>query len=477
METLQRTANRGSVSTGYDVEHSCKFEDDNNEWMYRDGPTAGNRRTFTLSMWVKYTGMFNLPAAAEVYLFDQGDDTAFKIGSGFFQYEFADGHVVRDVLTKLQDPNAWYHLMVAVDTTQGTAANRVKLYINGVQSETIDLDGGAYPAQNEEGKWMNTTDMFVGTNDSGSNSGDGDYDFSGYMSEVVVLDGTAAAPTDLGEFDEDSGIWKPIDASELTFGDEGFYLKFDDSSAMGTDSSGNSNTMTLNNISAADQAIDTCTNNFCTFNPLVLVHNNPVISDGGMRVTGGGGTFNQAFGSIGVSSGKWYFEVKVLDASDTGYFGLSTHPALPDSISSGQIMYNTSFIVGAASGIDYYHWSGGSQTTDENTGWGNLANGNVLGFAIDLDASTRTCKIFRNNSALSGNKANPFDLTANMQTGFLFPMYVQYEQNLDVWRFGAYTENTPDSVATDANGYGNFEYAPPSGFYAICTKNLAEYGG
>ena len=475
METLQRTANRGSISTGnYEIGNSVKLESDNGERFLAADPFQDydSVRIFTRSLWVKRSEItnhqqliadFSVNTNVTITLqFDATDHLKYFVENSGDKINLITNRLFRDM-------SAWYHIFLVVDTTQGTAANRVKIYVNGVQETSFATE--VYPTQNLDLPFQTRTYMF---GYDGGNNG-----FCGYATEFHALDGIAAAPTDFGEFDDDSGIWIPIEY-EGNYGTEGYYLNFSDSANMGKDHGPNAFGNAFadpSGVTAADQTPDTPTNNFCTFNPLVRVHNNPTFSDGAMKVTGGGGTFNQAFGSIGVSSGKWYFEVKVLDASDTGYFGLSTHPAIPDSVSGGQLMYNTSFIVGAASGIDYYYWSGGSQTSDENTGWGNLANGNVLGFAIDLDASTRTCKIFRNNSALSGNKANPFDLTANMQTGFLFPMYVQYEQNLDVWRFGAYTENTPDSVATDANGYGNFEYAPPSGFYAICTKNLAEYGG
>ena len=469
METLQRTANRGSISTGFNIDNSLKLEIDNNEWIYRSSPSAGNRRTFTISLWLKRACLGHIPAGSDEYLAGQGSNARYHFAGDTVRFMFESGSTELESSRVLRDSSAWYHIVLAVDTTQGTAADRVKLYINGEQQSWSNTK---FPSQNQESDWMNTQNLYIGTR----YAGDGDNDLAGYISEVVVLDGTQASPTDLGEYDDDSGIWKPIDVSGLTFGSEGFYYKFDNAGSLGEDSSGNSNDATLNNIAAADQATDTCTNNFCTFNPLVRVNNNPTISEGGMKVTGGGGTWNQAFGTIGVANGKWYFEVKVADASDTGYFGLSTHPAIPDNVSSGQLMYNTSFMVGAASGIDYYYWQNGSQTSNESTGWGNLSNGDVLGFAIDLDSSTRTCKVYKNNTALSGTAANPFDLPTNMQTGFLFPMYVQYEQNLDYWRFGGWTENLPDSAANDANGYGTFEYAPPSGYYALCTKNLAEYG-
>ena len=202
--------------------------------------------------------------------------------------------------------------------------------------------------------------------------------------------------------------------------------------------------------------------------------NSPTISEGAMKSTGGGGNCNQTWGSIGVKSGKWYYEMKVTNTSSTGYFGASTTPAVSDYTNTVQLMYNTSFMVGTASGIDYYYWQNGSQTSNEATGWGNLANNDVLGLALDLDASTKKFYLYKNGSLLNSGGTN---LPTNMQDEFIFPLYVQYENRQDEINFGGYTISSISSPASDANGYGTFEYAPPSGYYALCTKNLAQYGG
>ena len=306
--------------------------------------------------------------------------------------------------------------------------------------------------------------------------GDGGYPWSGYIADVHLLDGqTGKTPSDFAEYDEDSGIWIPKKYTGA-YGTNGFHLKFEDSSNMGLDSSGNGNNLTSNNITAADQATDTPTNNFCTFNPLVRVKNNPTISEGGTKVTGGGGTWNQAFGTLGVKKGKWYYEVKIANSGDTAYYGASTFPAISDNVSSVQLMYNTSFMVGTVSGVDYYYWQNGSQVSNESTGWGNLAQNDVVGIALDLDASTKTFTIYKNGTALSGTLSQPVDLPTNMQDEFIFPMVVQYEDSGDQYNLGGYTIMSISSAASDANGYGTFEYAPPTGYYALCTKNLAEYG-
>lgn len=463
MAFLERNANRGSVSTGYDIDNSLKVQaNSGNEWFYRNNPTAGNRRTFTFSFWLKRTQLAGYEA--DQYLISQGSNQRFHFAGHTLRFMWDGGSTELEASAKLRDTSAWYHIVIAVDTTQSTAANRVKAYLNGA---SYPWNNTKYPSQNSESGWMNTADMYFNTF-----NGDGSYDNSGYWAEVVVIDGQQLDPTSFGEYNDD-GVWVPIDVSGLTFGSEGFYLKFDDASDIGADSSGNSNDVTLNNITSADIATDTPTNNFCTFNPLMADNNAPTISEGATKATGGGGYWNRAFGTQGVKNGKWYYEFKVTNTSYSGYFGASTTPAENSETLDAQFMYNTSFVVGNPARIDYYYWQNGSQVSNESTGWGTISVNDIIGVALDLDASTKKFYIYKNGSLVNSGGT---DLPTNMQDEFIFPMYVQYENRQDEVNFGGYTTSSISSAASDANGYGTFEYAPPSGYYALCTKNLAEYG-
>ena len=461
-----------AVAGGYEIENSLKFEVSNGEGIWRVTDTTSNRRTFTCSMWFKPTEILTtnrflfgsyLNSTNYTYIRHQSSGTL------QFRGHPGSGNKILSSVAVFADTSAWYHLVLAVDTTQSTAANRVKIYINGEQIELT----GTYPNQNQ--------DQQVNLVNNKTNIGfmQGYYDtlfnFCGYIAESHFVDGTQYAASDFGEYDEDSGIWIPKKA-DVTYGSQGFYVKFDDASSLGADSSGNSNTLSLQNITSADQATDTPTNNFCVFNPLVRVNNNPTISEGGTKVTGGGGTWNQAFGTLGAKKGKWYYEVKIANSGDTAYYGASTFPAIPDNVGSAQLMYNTSFMVGSVASPDYYYWQNGAQVSNESTGWGSIAQNDVVGVALDLDASTKTFTIYKNGTALSGTLSQPVDLPTNMQDEFIFPMVVQYENSDDEYNLGGYTISSISSAASDANGYGNFEYAPPSGYYALCTKNLAEFG-
>ena len=136
-------------------------------------------------------------------------------------------------------------------------------------------------------------------------------------------------------------------------------------------------------------------------------------------------------------------------------------------------MYDTSFMLGGAARIDYYYWQNGSQVSNESTGWGTISTNDVIGIALDLDASTKKFYLYKNGSLLNSGGTN---LPTNMQDEFIFPLYVQYENRQDEINSGGYTISSISTPVSDENGYGTFEYAPPSGYYALCTKNLEEFG-
>ena len=461
METLQRTANRGSVSTGYDVGNSLKVESDNDEYLER--PTSspdGNSTQHTISVWVKRTelGVDSEPVSA-------GGIGRFRFESDdTFSYQFRSG---KEIITtrKFRDTGSWYHIVAAADSSQSTASNRMKLYVNGVQETSFGTAN--YQDQNQAAPgWGKNTLYSLRVGAAASNT----RNFNGYIAEMYYIDGQTLDPTYFGEFDEDSNIWKPK-AFTGTHGSLDTYLDFSDSSNLGKNSGGTTD-LGATNITAADQATDTPTNNFCTFNPLMADNNAPTISEGATKATGGGGTWNRAFGTQGIKNGKWYYEFKVTNTSSSGYFGASTTPAENSETLDAQFMYNTSFVVGNPARIDYYYWQNGSQVSNESTGWGTISANDIIGVALDLDASTKKFYIYKNGSLVNSGGT---DLPTNMQDEFIFPLYVQYENRQDEVNLGGYTISSISSAVSDGNGYGNFEYMP-SGYYAICSKNIAQYG-
>ncbi len=482
MEVLQRTANRGSISTGFDIDNSLKVEADNSEYAEYAITSTTDRRNFCFSGWVKRTELVNATDGGQCIFgsFTEGNEGVLlrwsRENSNYYdgiQVDIGQGGTnYRSYTSSLyRDTSAWYHIVLAVNTRENTASDRWKLYVNGEQVTSW--------AQQQ----FPTADFLTSANLSGSKHTIGAYETGGtvygkhcgYFADFHFIDADQGnvtfLPTDFGEYDEDSGIWKPK-AYTGSYGTNGFYLDFSDSANLGDDASGNGNNFTENNITAADQATDSPTNLFCTFNPLMTQNNSPTISEGAMKSTGSG-AWNQTWGNMGVKNGKWYYEMKATNTSYTGYFGASTTPAEGSNTTAASLMYNTSFMVGEANSIDYYYWQNGSQVSNESTGWGGYSNNDVLGLALDLDSSTKKFYLYKNGSLLNSGGT---DLPTNMQDEFVFPLYVQYENRQDELNFGGYTISSISSPATDANGYGTFEYAPPTGYYALCTKNLAEYG-
>jgi hypothetical protein len=465
MEVLQRTANRGSVSTGYDIDNSVKLEHANNEWFYNASPTAGNRRTYTFSFWVKRTEIGTVNASGNQFVIGQGQHGRMYFGGDFFQYRFDDGHDCRNVSRKFRDTSAWYHFVVAVDTNQLTSSNRVKLYVNGESLAVDDHDGGSFPDLADEGAFFSTNYLTLGTAPFGGsfNVGDGDYDMSGYLSEFCAVDGQQLTPTDFGEFDSASGIWKPIDVSGLTFGSQGFYLNFATAGDLGDDKSGNGNDLTENNLAAADQATDVPSNNFATLNPLWVWTYGMGISDGATKVANIVTAWGGAKGSIGVTNGKWYWEHSSFSGSDT-FFGIQNSSGT--ATQAYQQAYTVGLFMNANSDIYFYDPSGRTESFSFT-----FAASDVWGIALDLDGNT--ISFYRNGSIVNSAVA----LDGIVGNGELFPFVSHYGGGLNSRiNLGGYTGSTISSAASDENGYGTFEYAPPSGYYALCTKNLAEFG-
>ena len=259
MAFLTEAANRGSISTGYEIDNSIKLEDANNEWLYRASPTAGNRKTYTFSFWIKRTEIGTVNVSGNQFVIGQGQHGRMYFGSDYFQYRFDDGHDCRNVSRQFRDTSAWYHFVVSVDTNQSSSSNRVKLYVNGESLAVDDHDGGSFPDIQDSGAYFSTSYLTIGTAPFGGsyNAGDGDYDMSGRLAEFCGIEGTQYAASDFGE--SSGGSWIPKDVSGLSFGSKGFYLKFSNSSNLGEDFSGNDNDFTSNNLSSSNRSTTTPT--------------------------------------------------------------------------------------------------------------------------------------------------------------------------------------------------------------------------
>jgi len=456
-----------ATAGGFEVANSCRFNDGDNPYMYKAG-ASGNRDTYTFSYWLKrgaitgvdmrigmFSGTNSTSGTTMIWGKFNSDDTFVVVdntGSG--------NHLSLTTNRKFRDPSAWYHFVVAVDTTQSTEANRCKIYVNGVQETSFS--SATYPSQN--------TDTLMGIG-SGYEfvvsgwKGNTNQMFEGYLAEVVHIDGLALAPTSFGEFDADSPtIWKPIDVSGLTFGTNGFYLDFEDSSNLGNDANGGTD-FTEANLAAADQATDTPTNSFATLNPLFKTQSADTFTEGNCIITPSTNAWGGSGSTFGLSKGKWFWEAKINFSNLGGHFvGVIDESLDVDNSSSGPHQQTGSTLFYPASGGQMYKDGSGAGS------YGTFSAGEVMGFALNLDDDE--ISIYQDGSAI----VTDYALSTTKNTLFVWGMAYSGGSDFVQVNFGGCPPFSISSGNSDANGYGNFEYSVPSGYYAICTKNLAEYG-
>jgi hypothetical protein len=467
-----------AADTGYDIDNSLRFNNDNST-LIKSFDAAGNRRTFTVSTWVKLGDL----AGGKITGTQTGGDNYFFIGNKTNgQFTIQQGDDAIRVATKAlnRDPSAWYHTVFAFDTTQGTDTNRVKIYVNGVQADVCRPEAfttaADYPSQNLELFHNMTTAFGVGCR------GDGDNPLEGSLSEFYFIDGTQYAASDFGEFN-DNGVWIPKDAKDdLTFGTNGFYLEFkqtgtsQNSSGIGADTSGNDNHFAVSNLAATDVTTDTPTNNFATLNPLIPVQQVPTYSEGNTKVVfKDGGNGCSPLSTFAVNSGKFYFEAKFVQTSDPGHGAIGVGIVDADK-------YNPYGDADDAFDLESFGYSyttdGNAKTSGNDSSFGDEFNsGDIIGVAVDFD--NRQIYYSKNGTFQdSGDPTSGASGTGsahNFSVGtYYFAVYGYQDENSWEMNFG----NAPFSISsgnTDGK-YGNFEYAVPSGYYALCTKNLAEYG-
>ena len=448
-----------TAATGFNVANSVRMNAADSAKMTIDFSGAGNQKKFTISCWVKRATI--TPGASQTILSNYADVNNF----GNFTLNTSDklSFVNRDggtfntniATTRLfRDPSSFYHVVLSVDTTQSTDTNRIKMYVNGVQ-ETL-FSTSTYPDQNTDLKFNTTA-----TTNFGSWSGSAQY-ADGYYSELCFINDAQLAADQFGEFDEDSGIWKPIDVSGLTFGNNGFYLDFEDSSALGNDANG-SNNFTVNNLTAIDQSISTCTNIFCTWNPIANYTNSVAFSEGNLvAMSGTNDQWDSGRATMGFSKGKWYFECLFVAGVSTQYIGVVDESCKMNTANAHDENGTTVF----------YNNSGGEIRKDgtaTTADYGTFSSSEVAGIAIDAD--NFTISVYKGGSLIVDAYA-----LSTTRTGFLFPFTTNLNDGDGVKvNFGSphYAESGGN---TDANGHGNFNQSVPSGYFALCTKNLAEHG-
>ena len=451
-----------TLSSGYDVDNSLRFNDDDSAYMHKD-QSAGDRNKATFSAWIKRGNLGSNQAFFGIYgaASDAGQIEIRFQGSGDGLHCTGQASNWRRTNRAFGDISAWYHIVVAFDTTQGTAGNRVKVYVNGVQETSFAA--AEDPDENEDLAWgLNNAKVVIGSNYNANSPGD--Y-FDGYMAEVVLIDGQQLDPTSFGEFDEDSPqIWKPINVSGLTFGTNGFYLDFKDSSNLGNDANGGTD-LTEVNLAAVDQTTDTCTNNFATMNPLDNFYQGATFSEGNCRVVTGSSPVTWNTSTFGLNSGKWYMEATIIDGGSGG----STLIGIADRVTVAAAQE-----LGGLATTYAYLSSGNFRTGDSNTSNSvSATDGDIIGVALDLDSGQNTISYYKNNTLIVAAQ----NITAPVSGNYFIASGVWLDNDTGTTdhNFGNPVV-AHSSAASDANGYGSFEYAPPNGYYAICTKNIAQYG-
>jgi len=435
-------------------------------------PTLGTK--CTISCWVKRSS-----TATGEALFSAYTDTNERHVFGFndrniilFGKQGGSTNVNLETVAKFQDPSAFYHLVCTIDTTQVTAADRVKIYVNGVQQTAFDQS--TYPAQNDILEFqVNNASLSLGAKNHGSFA---EY-FNGLISYFAFVDGTAYDASYFGETDSSSGIWKIKTAPSVTYGTNGFFLKMDTSSP-GTDTSGNSNTFTASGTPTLTQ--DNASNNFCTMNPLDNYFPNYTFANGNTTCTTGGNySFPQS--SFYLESGKWYWEVKPISKAGGGdeyMIGVAGRSAS----ATNQPPHNA-----ANGGIVVYGVDGDTYATGAagvNYGVAFTA-GDIIGVALDLTNS----KIYWSKNGTWMNSANPAGNTggASLPTtaaltpqGAYSPVVGFYDTPAAVlsanFGNGFFGTTAVASSNADAAGHGLMEYAVPTGYYTLNTKNLNTYG-
>ena len=443
----------GSSAAGaYEIERSLRFDKTIDQNLQFTPSSNGDRRTWTFSCWLKRS------------VVGGGSQAFFRCREGSYPKGLVMARFLNDELDILRwngasaawqvqtnrlfrDPSSWYHIVIAYDTTQGTAANRVKLYVNGTQE--TDLGEDDYPNQNSDYEINTQFPHEVGV-----------ASFDGYLADVNFIDGQQLTPSSFGETNADTGQWRPI-KYEGTYGTNGFFLEFKDNSAataaaIGKDTSGNGNNFTPSDISVTagvgnDSFEDTPTNNFCTLNPAIGNDgkSGATPDNGALDVAGTDESTNRAtfiFGPGHITSGKWYWEVTSTGGANGQRIGLSGD--LWGSQGGNSVWFRGGDVSWCSANA-YKKYTSNSETAD-----GSYSSGDVIGVAYSADDDE--VKYYRNGT-----------LTLTDDT---LPSVATTELHIAIHASNTGSNNWP--VGSLNFGQRAFAQTPPTGYKKLCTANL-----
>ena len=443
-----------------------------NSYLVRTPSSAGNTKKFTISAWVKrsllgstYSTIFSAWSADSI--------------AGHFALRF-DGSDRLDLSTwsvnvlttnrLFRDTSAWYHIVCAVDTDESTADNRVRFYVNGVEETSFSTRNN--PSSGQTFSVNNTNSQTVGLNNYSSGAGF----MNGYMSHVAMVDGQQLTPATFGETDSTSGIWKFKSPSGVTWGTNGFHLKFENSGAMGTDSSGQSSTFTVQGN--LRQALDTPSNVHATLNPLVNIGTDTTYSEGNNTASSDTANYRVSPSTLAVSSGKWYMEFKAV----SGGFGSidACVGVLPtDTVFSTSSNNLNAYTNGSSYGSHGQVRQSGSGTLYTGSTY---ADGDIVGVALDMNNN----KLYFHKNGTYQNSGVPtsgstgtgaVSIASGKEYYFACSTIASGGTKVFSANFGNGYFGTTAITSAGSNGNGSlFEYDVPSGYYALNTKNINTYG-
>ena len=427
-----------------------------------NGGTPGTQ-TFTLSFWIKRSKLSLTQRFLGAYTSANLNTNATFNSNDTFQFynrntNAGDKYFVTN--RKFRDTNAWYHFVIAIDTTLSTEADRVKFYVNGV--EETSFSEVYEPPQNYEYRWGEALAMNIGVRDA-TNS---DF-FDGSMSHFHYIDGTQYSASDFGETDA-NGVWKIKTSPSVTYGNDGYFILKDGNSV--TDQSGNGNNFTVGGGTLTNTE-DSPSNVFATMNPLDNIAAS-TFSEGNNTVTTATSSAACNTSTLGVNSGKYYWEVKMTagESNQEAYMIGLVNASPTSSGYSGSIeVCGDGFALRGNGGI----WNGSSTAT----GWNTFAVNDIINIAVDFDNG----KAYFGTNGTWGNSSNPSTGT----NGYSFTVGSEF------WRMAVNCRETSKdgvfkcnfgngyfgttavaSAGTNASGNGIFEYDVPTGYTALSTKGL-----
>ncbi len=456
MSIIQGTS-KSSAAT-FEIDQSIRFNDEDSARLERTVSSSGSTTTWTTSVWVK-RGKYTVNTNSQwfpVFSASDGSTTydaplsfndvstggAFNVDIGGYSWRTS---------ALARDTSAWYHVVTVWDSNNGTTSDRMRLYING--ERVTDFSSSASPSSGANSRWNSSSYSHHRIGNLRYSSAETTFVFDGYLAEINFIDGTALDPTSFGETSSDTGQWVPKKYAG-SYGTNGFYLKGQDSSALGDDSSGNTNDFTSSGLAAADQMSDSPTNNFCVMSPIDK-SSAITTSDGNLKVTNAStNSWNHGRGTLFAPSGKWYYEWTPT-AGSYALAGWMTDVGGNDHVEE-ESDPDTTYYRGVGTGGRGVVIGGGSP----DTGPANFSNGDVVMMAIDVD----TMKFWVGVNGTwynSGDPANGTNATGTWtaRIGYkIAPWYGCFNGTSETFNFGA----------------SSFAHTIPTGFNSWSTVNLPD---